>query len=495
MIKGKVSLVVLLLALARATSAQDELQEILDDLQLDAGGREEQFLLSALIGKSLASKAALASAAVSGISNTATLAALTAKQHGCLDKCRNSPNFKTCVNHCREIVGLSEVKFDSTSEKNGNSGDGNRKSGRGNRDSGAAATSDDLGAADRSAQKSTCSEICRDNTLTGVFSQMFCWIQCREAEDNDNVIEKTAFCEQTCNNNRVNPVKCRRDCSSRMGLNSRMKRQSQNQWLERLLRGQVPNVGGQVPNVGGQVPNFWTSAMKELGISENPLFTMRQQQSDEYLDAMMKDLGIDEQSVLARKNNGMFQLMEKETSFEDARKTLLDVLLEKKTTKKSTRKSLLDILLSEEDSKEVTLLDILLSEEESKEETKKDKLKILLKALRKAQCPPWDPHCHDHGCPPWDPHCHDHGCPPWDHHCRHHQSSDIEVLIPRKATVGSSEGQQKKQESVQDRLRDAQQKFWCTLFHNCEEKCINKCHDRYPDDRHDDKFDVCVSMC
>merc|ERR1712018_44584 len=137
MVKRKIPLVLLLVTLFAdqvwKCSAQDELQEILEDLRaeqlaedsiaLNEENRAEQLLLSAaILGKKfVAGKTALGSAAASGIANTANsflqqlqLADLSTRNHICLHTCRNSPEFETCINLCRTLIGLPRFSFDDS---------------------------------------------------------------------------------------------------------------------------------------------------------------------------------------------------------------------------------------------------------------------------------------------------------------------------------------------------------------------------------------------
>jgi len=137
MVKRKIPLVLLLVTLFAdqvwKCSAQDELQEILEDLRaeqlaedsiaLNEEKRDEQLLLSAaILGKKfVAGKTALGSAAASGIANTANsflqqlqLADLSTRNHICLHTCRNSPEFETCINLCRTLIGLPRFSFDDS---------------------------------------------------------------------------------------------------------------------------------------------------------------------------------------------------------------------------------------------------------------------------------------------------------------------------------------------------------------------------------------------
>ena len=103
-----------------------------DDDMLDEADREEQLkLTAALLGtKFIGGKLALATKAASAASaaaiakakgiagfadsflDTIDLADLSSRNHICLAKCRNSPHFEKCLNHCRDLVGLSRVDFD-----------------------------------------------------------------------------------------------------------------------------------------------------------------------------------------------------------------------------------------------------------------------------------------------------------------------------------------------------------------------------------------------
>jgi len=366
------------------------------------------------------------------------------------------PTLKLVLIIVEKIVGLSEVNFDSTSETNGNSGAGNGNSGAA-----------DLEAADRSSQKSTCSEICRDNTFTDVFTQFLCVVQCKEAEDNDNIVEKMAFCENQCNNNKINPVKCRKDCGKRMGLSFGMKRQRQQ------LR---------------HLPRPIRRILRELGITRDNSVRRRQAQQtlDDFLETSKETLGIDDKSIMERNTNGMFNLFEENTSLKNARKILLDILGVEEESKEKTSPNIARKLL----------LKLLGVEEESKRDTFEDQFKNFLIEIRKAQCPPWDPHCHDHGCPLWDPHCHDHGCLPWDHHCRHHQSNGIEILVPSKPSVGSSKDPTVTIGDIA-RWRNAQDNFWCHFDGTCEarreDRCLRRCDIRYRNDPAELK--VCTDKC
>ena len=94
-----------------------------DSIALTEENRAEQLLLSAaILGKKfVAGKTALGSAAASGIANTANsflqqlqLADLSTRNHICLHTCRNSPEFETCINLCRTLIGLPRFSFDDS---------------------------------------------------------------------------------------------------------------------------------------------------------------------------------------------------------------------------------------------------------------------------------------------------------------------------------------------------------------------------------------------
>jgi len=114
-------------------SLDDEFDSFGEADMLPQSDREEQLLLSAsLLAKGLfAGKAALGSAAVSGVADKANSvrgvinhADLTSRNTLCLHTCRNSPVFETCINHCRSLVGLPPLSFSSLGENNAD--DGNR---------------------------------------------------------------------------------------------------------------------------------------------------------------------------------------------------------------------------------------------------------------------------------------------------------------------------------------------------------------------------------